>query len=235
MNANLSPIPHAEHSAPPAVHSVAPVTVSAGKWTVSRTRDMAIVGLFAMAMLIPKIIHLRRSQRSWFAFRIALAVVGASFVLLPLALWNSYLISVLGLAMFTCSILLPSARPDTTIEEKARELGALTVVNGGQYQPGNALPAAVQLFASVDNIWALDEHYHPLLVVPVRELTSAHAECTTKGNWFLRIAWADHAAEFSYRGIFAGHRAHIAERALQSVMRPLLVETTVAKSRAASA
>lgn len=235
MNANLSPIPQAERSAAPVVRSLAPQTVSLGRLTVSRTRNVAIVGLFAVAMLIPKIIHLRRSQRSWFAFRIALAAVGASFVLLPLALWNSYLISVLGLAMFISSILLPSARPDTTVDEKARELGALMVVNGGQYQPGNALAAPVQLFTSVDNIWALDGHFHPLLVVPTRELTSARAEGSVKGNWFLRIAWADHAAEFSYRGMFAEHRARIAERTLQSVMRPPLVETTVPKRRAASA
>ncbi len=198
----------------------------------ARMRNAAIVGLFACAMLIPKIIHLRRSERSWFAFRIALAIVGASLVLLPLAFWDGYLFSLLGLAMFIGAILLPSARPDTTAEEKARELGALVVVDGGEYQPGNAAAAAVQLFTGVENIWALDKHFQPLLVIPVRELTYARAEFGV-GVWHLRLHWAEHAAEFSYGGIFGEHLAHVAEGTVRSVMRPAL--PAVPKQRAASA
>src|SRR5271163_4710527 len=96
--------------------------IPAAKLSYARLRNAGIVALFAIVLLIPKIVHLRRSTRSWFAFRIALAVVGASFVLLPLALWDSYLLAVVGLAMFVSAILLPSARPDTTSDEKAREL-----------------------------------------------------------------------------------------------------------------
>jgi len=36
----------------------------------------------------------------------------------------------------------------------------------------------------------------------------------------LRIAWAGHAAEFSYGGIFAEHLARVAESTIRSVMRP---------------
>jgi len=196
-------------------------------------RNAGIVVLFAGALLIPKIIHLRRSARSWFAFRIALGMVGAALVLLPLALWQSYLLAVVGLAMFTSAILLPSARPDTTADEKARELGALVVVNGGEYQPGNAPAASVQLYTGVENIWALDQHFQPLLVIPVRELTFAQAE-SVSGGWFLRLRWADHSAEFSYRGIFGEHLARVAESTLHSVMRPAL-PVLPQRSRAASA
>src|SRR5271168_865669 len=195
--------------------------IPAAKLAYARLRNAGIVTLFAIALLIPKIVHLRRSARSWFAFRIALAVVGASFVLLPLALWDSYLLAVVGLAMFVASILLPSARPDTTADEKARELGALVVVNGGEYQPGNAPAASVQLYTGVENIWALDQHFQPLLVIPVRELHEARAEFAA-GMWYLRIGWADHSAEFSYRGIFGEHLARVAESTLRSVMRPVL-------------
>jgi hypothetical protein len=199
---------------------------------VTRLRNAGIVGLFALALLVPKIIHLRRNERSWFAFRIALAILGAALVLLPLALWDSYLLAVLGLAMFITAILLPSARPDTTADEKARELGALIVVNGGEYQPGNAPAARVQLFTGVENVWALDQHCQPLLVIPVRELSAARAE-SAAGVWYLRLHWADHAAEFSYRGIFAEHLARVAESTLQSVMRPAL--PVIPQRRAASA
>jgi hypothetical protein len=198
----------------------------------ARLRNAGIIGLFAMVMLVPKIVHLRRNARSWFAFRIALAMVGASFVLLPLALWDSYLLAVIGLGMFIAAILLPSARPDTTADEKARELGALVVVNGGEYQPGNAAAACVELYTGVENIWALDKHFQPLLVIPVRELTSARTE-GRGGEWYLRLRWADHTAEFSYRGIFAEHLARVAESTVQSVMRPAL--PVLPQRRAASA
>jgi hypothetical protein len=198
----------------------------------AKLRNAGIIGLFAMVMLVPKIVHLRRNARSWFAFRIVLAVAGASFVLLPLALWDSYLLAVVGLGMFITAILLPSARPDTTADEKARELGALVVVNGGEYQPGNAAAAGVELYTGVENIWALDKHFQPLLVIPVRELTSARAEGRS-GEWYLRLRWADHAAEFSYRGIFAEHLARVAEATVQSVMRPAL--PVLPQRRAASA
>jgi len=107
------------------------------------------------------------------------------------------------------------------------------VVNGGEYQPGNAPTAAVQLYTGVENVWALDKHFQPLLVIPVRELTDAHAEFSA-GLWYLRLRWADHAAEFSYRGIFAEHLAHVAESALRSVMRPAL-PAIPQRRRAASA
>ncbi|MGA2811341.1 MAG: hypothetical protein ABSG16_08085 [Candidatus Acidiferrum sp.] len=231
MTATPNPTPQAQRGTPAAPPGSAGKT-RARNIPLTRLRNAAIVALFACALLVPKIIHLRRNERSWFAFRVALAIVGASLVLLPLALWDSYLLSVVGLAMFITAILLPSARPDTTADEKARELGALVVVNGGEYQPGNAPAARVQFFTGVENIWALDKHLQPLLVIPVRELTTARAE-SAAGVWYLRLEWADHSAEFSYRGIFAEHLARVAESTLHSVMRPAL--PVLPQRRAASA
>jgi len=231
MTANPNPASQAERSTATVLQRNAGKPHAKNR-VLTRMRNAGIVGLFALALVIPKIIHLRRNERSWFAFRIALGLGGASFVLLPLALWDSYLLSVVGLAMFITAILLPSARPDTTADEKARELGALVVVNGGEYQPGNAPAAPVQLFTGVENIWALDEHFRPLLVIPVRELTAVRVEYAAN-VWCLRLRWADHAAEFSYRGIFAEHLAHVAESTLQSVMRPGL--PVIPQRRAASA
>jgi hypothetical protein len=230
MNVNSNPAAKLERSSTP-MHRQAAKT-PAVRLAFTRLRNAGIVGLFAIALLIPKIMHLRRNEGSWFFFRILLGVLGASFVLLPLALWKSYLLSVVGLAMFITAILLPSARADTTADEKARELGALVVVNGGEYQPGNAPAARAMLYAGVENIWALDQHFQPLLVIPVRELTVARAELAA-GVWYLRLRWADHAAELSYRGIFAEHLARVAESTVQSVMRPTL--PVLPRRRAASA
>lgn len=199
----------------------------------SKLRNTAIGFLFAVVLLIPKMLHVRRNENSWMAFRIFLGLVGAGLVVLPLSLWSGYSIAIVGLVMFISAILLPPAKPDTTVDDKARELGALVVVNGGLYQPGNLPLCAVQLFVGEERIWALDLHFQPVLVIPVLEMTQARAELS-EGQWHLRVRWSDHKAEFSYRGVFAEHLARTAESTLQSVMKPTL-PVLPSRARAASA
>jgi hypothetical protein len=199
----------------------------------ARLRAAAIGALFALVLLVPKILHLRRNPRTWFLFRLALGLVGAAIVVLPLGLSTSWFASIVGLAMFLTAVLLPPAKRDACVDEKTRELGALVVVNGGEYQPGNALPAPVRLFVGPERIWALDSRLQPLLVIPVAEVTSACAEESYGRDWFLCIRWSDRAAEFSYRGIFAEHLARVAETTLRGVIHsPLPV---LPRSRAARA
>jgi hypothetical protein len=197
-----------------------------------RLRNAAIGALFGIVLLIPKLLHLRRNPRTWMLFRIALGFAGAALVVLPLGLWNNWLASIAGLALFLVATLLPRAKPDTTTDEKARELGAFVVVNGGRYQPGNAPPASAQLFVGAEHVWALDAHFQPLLVIPVADMTSARVE-EFDSRWLVHIRWADHHAEFVYRGIFAEHLARVAESTLRSVMRPSL--PVLPQRRAASA
>jgi hypothetical protein len=197
-----------------------------------RLRHAAVAAAFALVLVIPKILSLRRSPRSWMAFRILLAISGAAVVVLPLGLWNNYLFALVGLAMFNAAILLPAAKPQTTASEKARQLGALVVVNGGRYQPGNGPACLAQLFVGHENIWALDSYFQPLLVVPVAAIVSADAEAAA-GLWLLRIRWDNRDAEFLYRGVFAEHLARVAESTLRSVMRPTL--PVIPQRRAASA
>jgi hypothetical protein len=184
-----------------------------------RVRQLAVGTLFALVLLIPKILHVRRNPRSWTLLRVFLGVAGAALVLLPLGLWTSFVPAVVGLAMFVSAILLPPAKPDTNADDKAHELGALVVVNGGRFQPGGAPSAAVQLFVGAESIWVLDRSFQPLLEIPVSEITAASAE-QSEESWRLRIAWAGHTAEFSYGGIFAEHLARVAESTIRSVMRP---------------
>ena len=198
----------------------------------ARFRNTLVGALFAIVLLVPKVLHLRRNAHSWMFFRIFLGIAGAALVLLPLGLGNSYVLSLVGLAMFVAAILLPPAKPHTSADDKARELGALVVVNGGSYQSKNARAAMVQLFVGAERIWALDAHFQPLLVIPVDELTSARAE-KSDGRWLLKVVWADRTAEFSHRGVFAEHLARVAESTLHSVMRPSL--PVIPQTRAASA
>jgi hypothetical protein len=165
-------------------------------------------------------------------FRILLAITGAALVILPLSFLNTWLPGIIGLIMFLAAILLPPAKPYTSIDDKARELGALVVVNGGELQHGDASPVAVRLFVGADQIRALDHHFEPVLTIPVAEISSI-AIGRTESRWVLRIGWLDHTAELSYQGVFAEHLARVAETTLRSVMRsPLPV---LSQRRAAGA
>jgi len=203
-----------------------------GETIGAKLRDMLVGASFATVLLVPKLLHLRSSRRAWYALRLMLGLSGASLVILPIGLSNNYYLAVFGLALFIASILLPPAKHSYNVDKKARELGALVVVNGGAYQPINEPASSVQLFVARESIWVLDSHLRPLLVIPTNQISSVRAEKTRK-SWFLRIEWSGNFAEFSYRGAFAEHLVRVAETTLQSVTRPTL--PVIPKSRAASA
>jgi hypothetical protein len=199
----------------------------------SALRNILLGALFALVLLVPKIIHLRRNPRLWVFFRIFFGIAGAALVLAPLVSGNNYVLPIVGLVMFVSAILLPSATPQTTADEKSRELGALVVVNGGRYRPTDSSSSvAVQLFVSTERISVLDAHFHSLLEIPAGEIASARAEQAEKG-WLLEVAWSTHVEEFSYRGVFAERLARVAETTLHSVIRPAL--PVIPQRRAASA
>src|SRR5271169_1571702 len=121
--------------------STAPATAaSSHERTGARLRNLMIGALFAAVLLIPKLLHIRRNAQSWMAFRVFLGFAGAALVILPLSLWNSWLAAIAGLAMFMAATLLPPAKTHPDLEEKARELGALVIVNGGKYHAAEASP-----------------------------------------------------------------------------------------------
>src|SRR5260370_6858483 len=72
-----------------------------------KLRHLAVGALFALVLLIPKMLHLRRNPRSWMLFRLFLAVAGAALVIFPLGAWSSYVPAIVGLAMFVSAMLLP--------------------------------------------------------------------------------------------------------------------------------
>jgi hypothetical protein len=186
-----------------------------------RLRQLAVGALFALVLLIPKILDVRRNPRSWMVLRIFLGVAGAALVVLPLGLGTSFVPAIVGLAMFISAILLPPTKPDANADDKAHELGALVVVNGGRFQPGSAPAAPVQLFVGAASVWVLDRSFQPLLEIRVGEITAACAE-QSEESWRLRMTWAGHTTEFSYGGIFAEHLARVAETTIRAVMRPAL-------------
>lgn len=186
-----------------------------------RLRHLAVGVLFALVLLIPKLLHLRRNPRSWMLLRIFLGVAGAALVILPVGAWSSYAPAIVGLTMFVSAILLPPAKPESHTDGKARELGALVVVNGGKFKLGDASSFSAQLFIGAEHISVRDSHLQSFLEIPVSEITSAQAE-ESHGRWFLRVDWAKKTAAFAYHGVFAEHLARVAETTIRSVMRPAL-------------
>jgi hypothetical protein len=201
----------------------------------ARLQKLAIGALFAVVLLVPKILDLRRDERSWTAFRILLGIAGAALVILPLAFWNSWLAAIAGMAMFLTGALLPPATSFVTVDDKARELGALVVVNGGKYMSGSGSAGSVQLFVGADYIWALDSRFQILQTIPVSEVSSVNAEVNAEGIdglWTVRVRRTEQIEEFSYRGIFAEHFARVAESTIRGVMRSSL--PILPRARAAS-
>ncbi len=186
-----------------------------------RLRHLAVGVLFALVLLIPKILHARRNPRSWMLFRIFLGVAGAALVILPLGAWSSYAPAIAGLLLFVSAILLPPAKPVTNVDDKARELGALVVVNGGRFKLGDAASFGTQLFVGAQHVSVRDSRLQSFLEIPISEITSAQAK-EYQGRWFLRVNWGNKTAAFAYDGVFAEHLARVAETTIQSVMRPAL-------------
>jgi hypothetical protein len=195
-----------------------------------RLREFFGAAFFLIVRRSPRLLRLHRNEKSWALFRVALGLCGAALVVLPLGLWNGWITAIFGMLLFVTSILLPPAQLESDTDRKARELGAQTVVSGGVYQPGNAPPAEVQLFISTVHVWALDEHFEPLVVINTAEISSLGIE-PDDDNWLLRLRWADHKAEFAFDGLFAERFARLAEDSIRGVL--LSNSTTHAKALAA--
>ena len=175
--------------------------------------------LFALVSLIPKFLALRRKPRAWLAIRLALAGLGAALVIAPLGPWSGRVTALVGLLLFLIAILLGSSRADKRMDDRARELGALMVVNGGRYEQFGGRALEVRMFIGSENIWVLDLAQHPLLVIPVQKIVCVRAGQSLSGC-SLWIEWGAPIAEFSYEGFFARHRARVAESAIRGILRP---------------
>jgi hypothetical protein len=197
-----------------------------------RLRNLVGAAAFLFIQRSPKLLQLHRNEKSWTLLRIALGIFGAALVVLPLSLWKGWLTAIFGLLLFVTSILLPPAETESATDLKARELGAQTVVGGGEYQQGAARRAPTQLFLSPQNVWALDKNFRALLVIPTRDIKAILVE-SAGDNWLLHIRWGDQRAQFSYSGFFAERFARLAQDSIRSLVAP--PASAAAKRRSAGA
>jgi hypothetical protein len=181
---------------------------------LQRIKGACGAALFLVIQRSPKFLKLYRNEQSCTLFRVALGCFGAGLVILPLSLWHGYYTAVVGLLFFVVSILLPPAELESATDRKARELGAQTVVSGGDYQPGNAVATSVQLFISPSQTWAMDKRYDPQVVITTGEIATLDV-LPCENHWQLIVRWGDHKAEFLYKGVFAERFARLAEESLR--------------------
>lgn len=187
--------------------------------TLARLRRGGLWLLFTLTSAIPKVFALRRNRRVWLAMRIALGIIGAMMVMAPLGKTSGWVSGIAGLILFVIAALAGASRADNSVDNRARELGALVTVNGGHYEQAHGRVAIVRLFVGAERIWAMDPALHPILVVPVNEIVSVRAAKSVSG-WSLWLEWSGSVAEFTYEGFFAEHIARIAENTIRSVLRP---------------
>lgn len=178
-----------------------------------RIRGFIGAALFLAMRRFPRLLQLHRNQGSWTLLRVAMGIFGAALVILPLGLWNGWFTAIFGLALFVLAVLLPPAELESSTDRKARELGAQTVVSGGEYQPENANVESVRLFISPEHVWALNTEFHPAVVIPVGEVSRMRVEPGPEG-WVLQVRWGDSKAEFRYSGVFAERFARLAEESI---------------------
>lgn len=197
----------------------------------ARAKTAVGSAFFLLAQQSPRLLALHRNERAWSLLRFLMGCAGAALVILPLSLWSGYLTALFGLALFIMSILLPPAELESATDRKAKELGAQTVVSGGEFDGGNAGFLAVQLFVSPAQTWALDKHFEPLVTIATGEISDLTVK-PVADHWSLIVRWGDHKTEFIYRGIFAERFARLAEESLRQANSAAL---PAKKHRAANA
>lgn len=211
--------------------STTPNVISAEQENLlQRIKGACGAALFVVIQSSPRILNLYRNEQSWTLFRIALGCFGAALVVLPLSLWHGYFTAVFGLAFFVLSILLPPAELESATDRKARELGARTVVSGGEYQPRNGVPTPVQLFISPSQIWAMDKSYEAQVMINIAEITGIDV-VPRNDHWLLVLRCGDQKVEFLYKGIFDERFARLAEESVRQSSAAL--QRPASKSRAA--
>ncbi len=158
--------------------------------------------------------RLRRNPSSWFAFRLFLGVLGAALVLLPLALPESWIASIVGLVLFLTSILLPPARQEEPASRTHPSPVHQLILTGAEYSEVGSAPVPVKLFVSEQQLLAMKPNLQPAVVVPFSGLQSVFLQRSDQ-SWLLVLESAVDETVFSFHGVFAERNSRKAESAIR--------------------
>lgn len=184
----------------------------------ARLRRGALWVIFALVLMIPKVNRLRRQKRAWNIVRILMAFAGAGILTFGAARGHALML-VAGAIMLLLALLLTPERPEfssaSSIDARARELGALITVDGGRYIDGAGSRPRAKLFIGTDRLWALDAALQVLVEIPLQQIRAVFVE-PAGADWSFRLDCEQTTAEFIYQGSFAEHLARVADATVRS-------------------
>jgi hypothetical protein len=184
----------------------------------ARLRRGALWMIFALILIIPKLNRLRRQKRVWNFIRVLVALAGAAMLVSGVAHGHALVLLLIGTLMLVFTLLLTPERlefsPGFSIDARARELGALIVVDGGRYLGAAGSRHRAKLFIGPDRLWVLDAALQVLLEIPLQQIRTVFVEPGT--DWRFRVDCERTTAEFIYEGTFGEHLARVADATLRT-------------------
>jgi len=176
----------------------------------ARLRRGVLWTIFAIVLIIPKVNRLRRRSRTWNMVRALMAVVGTGMLVLAVACGYAAAPLAAGVLMLLFASILAPERPEFSIDARAKELGALIVVDGGQYVDASGSAHRVKLFLAPHRLLVLNPALQVLAEIPLHEIRALVVE-PASADWSFRVERAETMATFVYEGTFGEHLARVAE------------------------
>jgi hypothetical protein len=180
-----------------------------------RLRRSVLWVIFGSILMIPKVNRLRRHTRAWTFGRIVAAMAGVAMIAIGAAQEHKFAIIALGSLALLLALFLAPERPKLSVDARARELGALIVVDGGVYSGDSEAPHRAKLFIGSDRLWVLNSVLAVLSEVSLQGIREVVLE-PAGSDWKLRLDYGQSATEFLYQGNFAEHLARVADETLRS-------------------
>src|SRR5260370_2612493 len=190
-------------------------TISPLRARAARLRRGTLWLIFGLILLIPKVNRLRRRGRLWSFVRIIIALAGVAILAVGVARGHSYALVAAGALMLLFALVVSPERRQFSVDARARELGALIVVDGGNYVDASGGRRRTKLFLAPDRLWVLGAALEVLLEIPLQQIRSLSVR-PTGTDCSLRVEWAEATAEFLYEGTFGEHLACVAEATVRS-------------------
>ena len=191
---------------------------SAVRAGAERLRRAGLWVVFALVLLIPKLNRLRRRRKLWNFVRVTMVLAGAVIIALGFERGPALPLTIIGMVILLFALLVAPQRSELSIDARARELGALIVVDGGRYIDAAQRLHRAKLFIGPDQLWVLDDGLRVLLEVALQGIRAVAVEAVGEA-WSFRVECARTTAQFMYEGGFAEHLARVADATLRSRLR----------------
>ena len=189
----------------------------------SNLKRAALGILFFLILLIPRVRRLRRRVWLWTAIRIGSGLAGLALVGLFLNGRGAAFIAA-GILLILFGLLVRATPVQKSLDDRARELGALAVLNGGILISSSEPPRSANIFASTERL-TVENGGRTLLEIPLGSIQRCAARTLEPGEgkpWELEITWGSpdrKTARFRFDGFFAEHLARVAETAIENLRR----------------